>query len=43
MERYPKLIKKSFAGKIKELAVELFGMKENKGLKSTKLKDIIFK
>lgn len=28
MKRYPKLIKKSFAGKIKELAVELFGMKE---------------
>ena len=28
MERYPKLIKKSFAGKIKELAVGLFGMKE---------------
>lgn len=28
IEIYPNLIKKSFAGKIKELAIELFGMKE---------------
>ena len=28
IEIYPNLVKKSFAGKIKEMAIELFGMKE---------------